>query len=448
MRTIHPSALPIPPRPRALIAAAAACAALVLPALPATAAVAGQAAPVTPQVAQAPPPQETMIKGSVTINDVYAYQTPYGETLKDTAALTITVLMQSQTDSFGNVTWVDAGSAYDAAYTYKDAYSTSCPSTTTANMTWSGRFGGTGATDGTIRYFPPDEGGPLLYAHVPDVVVTYHKTDCNGTSSWQGSTLVRDNCTDDGGLPGVFTASGTNGAGKLAMACDGHTVDEKWTVTGTLNVLPACAPPYQPSGAAWGSQFPGSKSVSDLASGFRQHVESFIAAMRAAGITVRSLATYRPYERSYLMHFSWLIAHDKVSAQKVPPFDPPAGATDVNICWAHYQPDGSYDKAASVAAAKATLAALGVDPALGVAPPLQSNHNKKLAIDMTTTWTGTVTVKNGQGHNVVISSTPRTALNAKLMAVGQSYGVIHFCLTGCATKTPADDANHWSFNGH
>jgi hypothetical protein len=445
MRTIYPSAPPR--RPRTLIAVAAACAALVLPALPAAAAVAGQAALVTPRAAQAPPPQEMMIKGSVTINDVYAYQTSYGETFKETSALTVTVLMQSQTDAFGNVDWVDAGGAYDAAFTYKDAYTTKCPSTTTANTTWSGRFGGTGATDGTIRYFPPGQGGPLLYANVPDAAVTYKKTDCNGTSSSQGRTLVRPNCTE-AGLPGVFTASGTNGAGKLAMACDGHTVDEKWTVTGTLAVLPACAPPYQPSGAAWGSQFPGSSSVSDLASGFRQHVDSFIAAMRAAGIKVRSLATYRPYERSYLMHFSWLIAHGMVSAQKVPPFDPPAGATDVTICWAHYKPDGSYDKAASVAAAKATLAALGVDPTLGVAPPLQSNHNKKLAIDMTTTWTGTVTVKNGQGHNVVIATTPRTALNAKLMAVGQSYGVIHFCLSGCATKTPKDDANHWSVNGH
>ena len=308
-------------------------------------------------------------------------------------------------------------------------------------------MGAAGPTDGSISYFPLDQGGPLLYVNVPDVTATYKRTDCNGTSSSQGVASVRDDCTA-AGLPGVFTASGTNGAGKLAMACDGHAVNEKWTVTGTLAVLPACAPPNQPSGAAWGSQFPGSRSVSDLASGFRHHVESFIAAMRAAGIKVRSLATFRPYERSYLMHFSWLIAHDKVSAQKVPPFDPPAGATYVTICWAHYKLDGSYDKAASVAAAKATLAALGVDPALGVAPPLQSNHNKKLAIDMTTTWTGTVTVKNGQGHNVVIATTPRKALNAKLMAVGQSYGVIHFCLTGCATKTPADDANHWSFNGH
>src|SRR5262249_35613888 len=142
------------------------------------------------------------------------------------------------------------------------------------------------------------------------------------------------------------------------------------------------------------------------------------------------------------------ISHGKVSAQNVPPFDPPTGATDVTICWARYNTDGTYDNAGSVAAAKAQLTALGVDPTLKVAPPLQSNHNKKLAIDMTTTWTGTVAIKDAQGHKVVIKTTPRTALNAKLMAVGQTYGVIHFCLTGCATKKPSDDANHWSFNGH
>ena len=389
-----------------------------------------------------------MLKGTVTINDVDAYQAN-GETFKETSAVTLTVLMQSHTDALGNVTWVDAGGKYDAAYTYKDVYSGQCPSTTTANTTWSGKFNSTGpaATDAALSYYPPDQGGPLLYTNVPDQPVTYKRTDCNGTSSSQGVAIVRDNCTPDG-LPGVFTAGGTNGAGKLAMACDGHVFDEKWTVTGTLNVLPACAPPYQPSGAAWGSKFPGSKSVSDLASGFRQHVESFIAAMKAAGITVHPVATYRPYERSYLMHFSWLIAHGQISAQNVPPFSPPPGATNVTICWAHYKPDGSYDKTASVAAAKAELTALGVDPTLAVAPPLKSNHNKKLAIDMTTTWTGTVTVKNGQGHNVKITTTPRTGLNAKLMAIGQTYGVIHFCYTGCTTATPAKDANHWSFNGH
>jgi hypothetical protein len=300
--------------------------------------------------------------------------------------------------------------------------------------------------DGSIYGFPPGQGGPLLWANIPDVPVTYKTTDCNGTSSYQAQTANWHECTDMG-LPGVFTASGTNRAGQLAMACGGHYYDAKWTVTGTLNVLPACAPPYQPSGAAWGSKFPGTRSVSDLASGFRQHVERFIAAMKAAGITVCPVATYRPYERSYLMHFSWLIAHDQVPAQNVPRFDPPPGAADVTICWAHYKPDGSYDQAASVAAAKAELAALGVDPKLAVPPPLESNHNKRLAIDMTTTWTGTVTVKNGQGHDVVIATTPRTGLNAKLMAIGQTFGVIHFCFTGCKTATPAKDANHWSFNG-
>jgi len=102
-----------------------------------------------------------------------------------------------------------------------------------------------------------------------------------------------------------------------------------------------------------------------------------------------------------------------------------------------------------VKAAQALVSALGVDKKLTFAPPMMSNHNKRRAIDMKTTWpVGPITIKNGHGKDIVISSGPHDGLNAKLMAVGQSHGVTHFCHSTCGKKTPRDDPNHWSVDGH
>jgi hypothetical protein len=235
------------------------------------------------------------------------------------------------------------------------------------------------------------------------------------------------------------------------MKCSGHSGPWTWKASGTLAVTSPCTPPFELSGADWVNKFPGSSSPDALADPFRTDVINFISAMKNAGITVLPSSTYRPYERSYLMHYSWLIAKKGLSPKAVPPFEPPAGSQNVDICWIHYASDGTYDANASVAAAWAMVNGYHTGgPDLKTAPALQSMHNKRLAIDMSTTWTNNnITIADGSGNNVTINTSPHTGLNKQLMAVGATYGVIHFCYNNtCTGKTPADDAKHWSSNGH
>ncbi|MBL1082403.1 hypothetical protein JK359_10475 [Streptomyces actinomycinicus] len=197
------------------------------------------------------------------------------------------------------------------------------------------------------------------------------------------------------------------------------------------------------SGPAWAARFPTSTRFEDLKDGFREQVTSFVRAMRSGGITVVPRATLRPPQRAYMMHYAWLIAKKKTSADKVPPFKPAAGQAPVDICWQHTKADGTFDSAASVAAAQRLVTAFGIDPNLRVAPSLTTLHTQGLAIDMTTTWSArSITVTDHGGHRVTISTTPHTGLNTKLISVGRSYGVIHY------SSPPEDDPNHWSTNGH
>lgn len=55
------------------------------------------------------------------------------------------------------------------------------------------------------------------------------------------------------------------------------------------------------SGRQWVSRFMPSRNVSDLREPFRTNVTSFLAALRAAGVTVTINTTLRPPQRSYLM---------------------------------------------------------------------------------------------------------------------------------------------------
>jgi hypothetical protein len=56
------------------------------------------------------------------------------------------------------------------------------------------------------------------------------------------------------------------------------------------------------SGPQWVDRFRGRDTTSDLALTFRRNVEGFLAALKEAGIKTRLSATYRPVQRSYLMH--------------------------------------------------------------------------------------------------------------------------------------------------
>ncbi len=133
------------------------------------------------------------------------------------------------------------------------------------------------------------------------------------------------------------------------------------------------------------------------------------------------------------MHWAWMIWKGKADAQNVPAMD------GVLIEWAHKGDDGKYSKAMSVDAAKAMVS--GYDIAgLGVAPALESEHTKHLAIDMTIGWTGDLEIKKKDNTEVTITSSPKTGMNADLATVGATYGVIKYNRRGT-------DKPHWSSTG-
>lgn len=190
-------------------------------------------------------------------------------------------------------------------------------------------------------------------------------------------------------------------------------------------------PGCEPSGARWVARFPADNRLSALSEPFRDDVLRFIAALQRAGATVHIETVYRPDQRAYLMHYAWLVAHG-TDARTIPRYKD----NSVNICWAHYTVSGTYDARASRDAARAMVAGYGI-----VFRPAYpgSNHSSRRAIDMSISWSGTLTIVDGTGLLVRITTLPRTgAGNAQLWRVGASYGVIK--LVG--------DAPHWSANGH
>jgi hypothetical protein len=251
-----------------------------------------------------------------------------------------------------------------------------------------------------------------------------------------------------GGPAGAKLATITHSYAKGAFKAYAITATPA-TLTGTCTsagaalrfTLLACAPGTQPSGPAWVAKFPGSKAVSALAPAFRTDVSRFLAAMKSAKIRAQAIATLRPPQRAYLMHWSWLIAKGKVKPGSVPAFAPAGNQAPVNVCWIHPK-SGRVDETASVEAARRLVAAYGIDPTLTVAPAASSRHTQGLAIDLATTWTARkVTIKAGNGHLIKIGSSPRTSLNPLLIKVGKTYGVIHYL-------DPPADASHWSSDGH
>jgi len=199
----------------------------------------------------------------------------------------------------------------------------------------------------------------------------------------------------------------------------------------------------QLSGAAWNARFPGGDAnVDHLNAEFGPRVKSFITAMNNAGITVRPTSTLRSPQRSYLMHFSYLIAKGRLAPQDVPAYVPVAGEKGPKVCWVHRTATGKVSKKASVTAAKSLLTALGVDSSLGTPPALRSRHNTGDAIDLQIQWTAeTVKVRNAAGTTVKITSKPKDGTNFRLIAVGATYGVYHFAQV-------LADRNHWSSDSH
>ncbi len=181
------------------------------------------------------------------------------------------------------------------------------------------------------------------------------------------------------------------------------------------------------SGSSWVSQFPTSKDVEDLIPPFRDNVKRFLKALTDAGCNITISATYRPRERAYLMHYAYRIAREGLSPLNVP------ALAGLYIQWDHRKGNGQLDLVASRNAAEDMVLGYGI----AFRPALNSNHTRRLAIDMTLAWTGTLKVKNAGGQLVSITSTPRTGQNGDLVKVGATYQVIKL----------QSDPPHWSADG-
>jgi hypothetical protein len=188
------------------------------------------------------------------------------------------------------------------------------------------------------------------------------------------------------------------------------------------------------SGAAWHPRFPASNRVEDCVDPFRQSLTLFIEALDAAGASVTITNTYRPPERAYLMHWCWRIVNEGVDPRTVPPM---AG---VAIIWAHTDSAGAYSASRSVTAARAMVNAYGMQN-LGTPPALNTRHSMRVAVDMSISWSGTLTITDAAGQEAAITTTPRSGMNARLRTIGAGFGVIKF-VGGDA------DRPHWSDNGH
>jgi hypothetical protein len=181
----------------------------------------------------------------------------------------------------------------------------------------------------------------------------------------------------------------------------------------------------QLSGAAWWhanqAKYPNSRRIEDLEPNFRKNGEAFLAALKDAGATVEISSTRRSAERAYLMHYAWAIAHGEIKAAAIP------AREGVAIQWDHG------DEARSRKAAAEMVRLFGMVHQAS----LKSRHISGQAIDMTIRWSGTLTIKDRDGQEVSIASTPRSGDNKELHAVGASHGVIKL-------KT---DPPHWSSDG-
>lgn len=182
------------------------------------------------------------------------------------------------------------------------------------------------------------------------------------------------------------------------------------------------------SGADWVHRFPHSRDVEDLVSPFREGLKRFLSALSDAGAVVSIATTYRPAERAYLMHYAWRIAREGLDPRAVPMHE------NIDIEWVHRRANNRVDLIASRKAAEDMIAAYGIV----YRPALNSQHTRRLAIDMTISWRGDfLLIRNFRGSLVRIEGAPRSGQNARLHAVGATYGVIKL----------VSDPPHWSSDG-
>jgi hypothetical protein len=186
------------------------------------------------------------------------------------------------------------------------------------------------------------------------------------------------------------------------------------------------------SGAYWVSWVktyaPTSKEIKDLTGPFQTGVTEFKKALEAGGATVTVSHTYRSDHAAYLWHWAWKIAKRKSQPKDAKPYAL-NGRPIPEIEWDH----GNLN--ASVKAAEDMMKGFNLSTTSQHAPSLDTRHRKRLAIDMTIKWTGTIQVKKKDGTLVPLTYGPVDA-NTKLHEVGASYGV----------KKLLGDPPHWSDN--
>lgn len=179
---------------------------------------------------------------------------------------------------------------------------------------------------------------------------------------------------------------------------------------------------FRLSGPHWIDYFQTSRSISDLASPFRERVLAFQKALVDAEAQTIIAATYRPKQRAYMMHYAARVSRGITRAQDVP------SMSGVDIDWVHYT------NAGSVQAAELMVDAYGIG---GNPVALESRHTQRLAIDWNITWQGTLKIKKSDGSIVSVGAPNNGASNTALWRVGASYGV--YKLDG--------DPPHWSSDG-
>ena len=206
-------------------------------------------------------------------------------------------------------------------------------------------------------------------------------------------------------------------------------------LTPTTNTAPAVVsiPAADPSGAHWCARFPGSAQVSDCVDPFKANITSFLAALNTAGASVTISATYRPPQRAYLMHWSWMIVFSNADPRTIP------AMAGVNIHWDHLDAAGAYLAAGSLSAAQDMVNGYSMQN-LNTAPALDSRHIRRSAIDMSLSWNGTLSIVDATGTTVAITATPRSGMNADLATVGTTFGAIKYNGSGV-------DRPHWSDTG-
>lgn len=175
---------------------------------------------------------------------------------------------------------------------------------------------------------------------------------------------------------------------------------------------------------------PASKDLEDLVEPFRTNARSFIKALRDAGATVAVTNTLRSPRRAYLFHWCWRVSQGHATAAQADA-DPMAG---IDILWNH----GADTASKAGALEMATGFGLALPPRSTNPPSKTTNHGTGRAIDITVTWTGTISVKKADNTIVAVPFNANVNANTALHAVGASYGV----------NKLTTDAPHWSADGH